>query len=323
MKSSGQHIAAATPQQSTPSRFLFGAHVSIAGGVANAPREAARLKMDTFQVFVKNQRQWRAAPLDPRDLEHWKELRRRYAFNLVVAHATYLINLAAADDALYRKSRLAFTDELRRCDLLEIPYLVIHPGAAGTQSPRRAAARVAAALNRVFRDHPELRVMPLLETTAGQGTSLGRSFVELGEILGRLDQPDRVGVCVDTCHVFAAGYDLRRVAGYDAMIDELQAHVGFDRVRCWHLNDCRGPCGARRDRHAHVGRGEIGLAGFRRILRDPRFHGLPMILETPKDKDERGREWDAVNLRRLRQMAAAVLRAESAGGTDDSNSVND
>ena len=288
--------------------------------MSNALREAFRLKMDVLQVFVKNQRQWRAAPLKPDDLAEWQELRVRHGFDLVVAHATYLINLAARDDALYEKSRKAFADELLRCDELDIPYLVIHPGAAGEQTPEQALTRVADALNQIFHDHPALRAMPLLETTAGQGTSLGRNFVELGAILRRLDQQERVGVCIDSCHVFAAGYDIRAAEGYAALSAELEEHVGAGRVRCWHLNDCLGECGAHRDRHAHIGHGAIGLAGFRRILGDPRFRGVPMILETPKDVDEQGREWDTVNLRRLRRLASAALRAERGDRASGSNS---
>jgi len=281
----------------------LGAHLSLAGGMANALREAVRLKIGVLQVFVKNQRQWRAPPLKPDDLAEWQKLREKHGFDAVVAHATYLINLASPDEALHQKSRLAFAEELARCDALDIPCLVVHPGAAGEQTAGDAVRRVSAALNRVFQENPDLKAMPLLETTAGQGTTLGRNFKELGEIIRLLDEPTRVGVCIDTCHVFAAGYDIREPSDYERMIREARREVGLKRIRCWHLNDSKGECGEHLDRHAHIGHGAIGAAGFRNVLRDERFHGLPMILETPKGANEKGREWDRVNLSRLRRIA--------------------
>jgi deoxyribonuclease-4 len=269
---------------------------------------ALRMRLDTVQVFVKNQRQWEAAPFKADDLARWHELLRTPGFGPPVAHATYLINLASADEALYEKSRRAFAEELERCHTLAIPYLVLHPGAAGEQSPERALARVAAALNRVFQDHPNLKTKPLLETTASQGTTLGGHFSELGAIIRQLDEPQRAGVCIDTCHVFAAGYDIRQPDKYEAMLAEAERAVGLQRIRCWHLNDSKGDCGSRRDRHEHIGHGRIGSAGFRNVLSDQRFHGIPMILETPKGKTEAGRDWDRVNMQRLRTIASQVAR---------------
>lgn len=277
--------------------------------MSNAIREALRLKFDTLQVFVKNQRQWRAAPLKPDDLGRWHELLAASNLTPVVAHATYLINLASPDETLYERSRNAFAEELARCQTLAIPYLVVHPGAAGPQPVEQAVARVAAALSRIFRDDPGLETTVLLETTAGQGTTLGRSFTELGEIIDLLDEPERVGVCVDTCHVFAAGYDIRKPEAYREMIAEARQAVGLERIRCWHLNDCKGACGSRVDRHAHIGQGKIGTAGFRNVLGDPHSRGLPMILETPKGENDKGRNWDGVNVQRLRTIATQVARA--------------
>ncbi len=268
-----------------------------------AIQEALRLSFDTVQVFVKNQRQWRAVPFHADDLERWFKLLATPGFGPPVAHATYLINLASSDRTLWRRSREALAEELRRCDTLRIPWLVVHPGAAAAQSREAAIARVAEALNRILDEEPHLRTMPLLETTAGQGTSLGQSFEQLGAILARLEQPQRVGVCIDTCHVFAAGYDIRDPAAYEAMIATAADSVGLSRIRCWHLNDSRGGLGSRLDRHEHIGDGCIGRAGFRNVLADPRFRGLPMILETPKGRDARGREFDRINLRRLRSLA--------------------
>ena len=297
----------ALPARTAVRRPRFGAHLSIAGGMHHALEAALRLRCDTVQVFVKNQRQWRAAPLDADDLQRWHTLLATPGFGPPVAHATYLINLAARD----ARSREAFAHELRRCQLLAIPFLVVHPGVAGTSSPTAASARVSRAINRIFAQNTDLKTMPLLETTAGQGTSLGRTFEELAEILNGLDQPSRVGICIDTCHVFAAGYDIRQPTAYQAMID-LAAHtVGLDRVRCWHLNDCLGACGSHRDRHAHIGQGQLGTAAFRNVLADPRFVGVPMILETPKGTDAAGRDLHAVNLRRLRTIATRATRLDS------------
>lgn len=293
----------------TVRRHRFGAHLSVAGGMHHALLAAVRLRCDAVQVFVKNQRQWRATPFKPDDLAQWEALRATPGFGPPVAHATYLINLASADPRLHARSREAFTEELGRCQQLAIPYLVVHPGSATGSTPDKAIARVAGALNQIFDRHPDLQTMPLLETTAGQGTSLGRSFDELGEIIRRVEEPQRVGVCVDTCHVFAAGYDLRDPGQYGAMIEAAQRAIGLPLIRCWHLNDSRGECGSHLDRHEHIGGGRIGTAGFRNLLADPRFVGVPMILETPKGTDAAGRDWDAINLRRLRAIAARVLRS--------------
>lgn len=280
----------------------------------NAIAEALRLGMQTVQVFVKNQRQWRAAPLKPDDVAQWNALRETPGFGDVVAHATYLINLAATDDVLWKRSQAALLEELQRCDALNISDLVLHPGAAVDSAPEAACRRVAAALNRIFGDHPKLRARLLLETTAGQGTTLGRTFGELAAILSEVQEPQRIGVCIDTCHVFAAGYDIRSESGVAAMLAEAERTVGLHRVRCLHLNDSKGALGSRIDRHEHIGRGSIGAAGFRNILAVPQFVGLPMILETPKGTDDGGKEWDRVNLRRLRLLArpARPARGETS-----------
>jgi deoxyribonuclease-4 len=303
-------VKRARPSRATRDRraHCFGAHMSIAGGVHRALQAALALRCDTVQLFVKNQRQWQATPLRPDDLTRWFELLPSLS-GPPVAHATYLINLASPDRRLWQRSRDAFAEELLRCQTLRIPYLVVHPGSATTSRRSAAIRRVAKALDQIFDAHPDLTVQPLLETTAGAGATLGATFAELGEIIGLLADPHRVGVCVDTSHVFAAGYDIRLPAGYDAMIAEAQHAVGLKRIRCWHLNDSAAPCGSRRDRHAHVGHGHIGTAGFRHVLQDHRFIGLPMILETPKETDARGVSWDARNLRRLRRIAAGVQHA--------------
>lgn len=286
-----------------PRGHRFGAHLSIAGGVHNAIIAAQKMRFDAVQVFVKNQRQWSAPPLSEDAVAAWHERLPRDDFGPPVAHATYLINLASADKSLWTRSQKAFADELQRSDTLAIPYLVVHPGAAG-ESPRdEALKRVARAIDQIYEDAPELRTMVLLETTAGQGTSLGNTFAELGAIIDAVAEPERIGVCIDSCHVFAAGYDIRDADALAAMVQEIDDTVGLDRVRCWHLNDSKNPLGSRVDRHEHIGQGCLGNVAFRNILAEPSFDGLPMILETPKGEDDRGRDYDKLNIQRLRRLA--------------------
>ena len=292
-----QDVSKATPHR-------FGSHLSIAGGMHHAIEDALRLGFDTVQVFVKNQRQWRATPFKPDDLERWHELLATPGFGPVIAHATYLINLASGDQALFGKSVAAFAEELSRCRTLRIPYLVVHPGAAGSHPVEAALARVAAGLNRIFKDDPTLDTIPLLETTAGQGTSLGHTFEQLGAIIDLLDEPQRVGVCVDTCHVFAAGYDISDVNAYAEMMKSADRAFGLERIKCWHMNDSKRELGSRVDRHEHIGRGCIGSDGFANVLGDRRLDGVAMVLETPKGENDAGREWDRVNRARLRSIAS-------------------
>ncbi len=282
----------------------FGSHLSIAGGVSNAIRDALRLKFQTVQIFVKNQRQWVGPPLQAEEIAAWHELAKTPGFGSPVAHATYLINLAAADETLRSRSRDAFADELQRCQSLGIKGLVIHPGAAGEQSRDAAITRVANTLDEIFATFPQLTTSPLLELTAGQGSALGAKVEELAAIISRSREPGRIGICIDTCHAFASGYDIRTAAGYAALIDEVERLIGLDRLRCWHLNDSKGDLGSHLDRHEHIGRGKIGVEGFRHVLRDKRFARVPMILETPKEGGEGGREWDEINRDMLHHLAA-------------------
>lgn len=316
---SSQQVPTRAQRGAAPPLHYFGAHLSIAGGAYRALEAAERLGCDAVQIFVKNQRQWRAAPLRAEDLDQWFKTRARVSLPAPpVAHATYLINLAAHDPVIAARSREAFAEELLRCDAFDIPYLVIHPGAAVGAPLDEALARVAAAIDETFARHPKLRAMPLLETTAGQGSCLGCSFEQLGQIIDGVQEPQRVGVCIDTCHVFSTGYDIRTREGYERMVALAERHVGLNKIRCWHFNDSRTALNSRVDRHAHIGLGQIGDAGFANILGDARFHGLPMLLETPKLNDHpEGRAWDEVNLARLRKIArraASVGAGKSARG---------
>jgi len=278
--------------------------MSIAGGLHRAFDEAVRVGCDCMQVFVKNQRQWRSTPLTDEAVRLWREAAQRSGINPVVAHDTYLINLASPDDALWHRSIDAFVEELTRCEQLGIRCLVTHPGSHVGAGESHGLRRVARAFDVIHRRTRGIHVRTLLETTAGQGTSLGHRFEHLAEILGSVREPERLGVCVDTCHVFAAGYELRSPDGYEATMRELDRLIGLDRVGCLHVNDSQRERGSRVDRHAHIGRGKLGRAAFRNVVTDPRFLGLPMILETPKGMDARGRNLDRVNLATLRRLCA-------------------
>jgi deoxyribonuclease-4 len=278
----------------------LGSHMSIAGGLDQAPLRGRQAGCDTIQVFTKSNRQWAARPLADREVEGFKANLAATGIGPVVAHDCYLLNLAAPRAGLWRKSLAAFQVEMERAERLGIPYLVTHPGAHLGAGEAEGVARVAEALNRLHAALPAARVRVLLETTAGQGTSLGRRFEELAAILVRVEQADRVGICLDTCHVFAAGYDIRSAAGYRQTLRELDGCLGLRRLQAIHLNDSVQGLGSRVDRHAHIGEGRLGLEAFRLILTDRRLSRVPMILETPKDHDFV--QADRRNLGRLRRL---------------------
>jgi len=285
----------------------LGAHMSIAGGHEKAIEAALKFEMDACQLFTKNANQWNAKPIDRGAAEKFRERYAGSGLRGLVAHDSYLINLASPDEALREKSRLAFRDELDRCDLLGVPFLVTHPGAHMGEGEAVGLARVAECLNRIFGERPDGTTMVLLETTAGQGTALGRSFEELAAIIEGVEAQERVGVCFDTCHAFAAGYELRDEAGYQATMRAFGETVGFERLRAFHLNDSKKGLGSRVDRHAHIGEGELGAAAFGFVLNDPRFAGLPGILETPKGDDGEEDRRNLATLRGLRLAAAVAV----------------
>ena len=280
---------------------MFGSHLSIAGSMHKALLAAEALSLGTVQVFTKNQKQWTNKPLDEAAVAAWAAERDRLGFRHTVSHDSYLINLASADDVLWRKSIELFVDELQRCATLGIPYLVTHPGAHLGTGEEAGLARVVTALNEV---HARVPAGPItcLESTAGQGTSLGHRLEHLATIMTGVKDPGRLGVCLDTAHLFAAGYDFRG-RKYPKFRRELDATVGVDRVFVLHLNDSKKELGSRVDRHDHIGRGTIGLDGFKPFVRDVAFRDRPKILETPKDgKADDGRDWDAVNLEALKAL---------------------
>ncbi len=280
---------------------LFGAHLSVAGGLHKAPAAARTLGMDAVQVFTSNPNAWAAQKLDPAAVAAFKTAVADNAIRFPTSHDSYLINLAAPDDALWRKSIDAFAAELERSEELGLSYVVTHPGANVGTGVDAGIARVVAALDIILERCAGFRVRVLLETTAGQGTTLGAKFEEIAAMLDSVKRPERLGVCLDTCHVFAAGYPLGTDAEYAATFGAFDRLIGLKRLCLFHVNDSAKPFGSRVDRHAGIGLGEMGEAPFRRLVRDPRFADTPMILETPKE-DADGNPMDPVNLARLKSF---------------------
>lgn len=278
---------------------LLGAHVSAAGGVDLAVPRARALGCRSLQLFVRNPNQWRSPRLAPETVEAFHEARREGGRPLAaVAHAGYLINLAATDRGVLARSRRALVDELERARRLGLDAVVVHPGAHLGAGPEKGMARAARSLDAVLAERPADDPVLLLENTAGQGTLLGAGLEELAGILDRCAARDRLGLCVDSCHAFAAGHALHDGAGYEAFWERLDRLLGRERLRCVHVNDSREPFGSRRDRHANLGRGRMGLEVFRRLTLDPRLDGLPLVLETPRGEDGAGHRRDLELLRR-------------------------
>jgi deoxyribonuclease-4 len=283
----------------------FGAHLSVAGGLENAFDAGRRTGCDCLQIFVKNQRQWSAKPLTDEQISAYKAAERRTGLSPVVAHASYLLNLASPLAANRKRSSLALIDELTRCEALGVSGLVLHPGAHMGDGVDEGIRRIAESIGQVHKATPGFAVRILLETTAGQGSAIGHEISHLGRIIDAVKQPERLMVCLDTCHLFAAGYDLRDEDAYGRMVDELAECIGLQRIACIHTNDSKMPCGSRVDRHEHITKGEIGKKGFANLLNDPRLAHAPRILETPKGADGRGTDLDKVNLARLRRLINA------------------
>ena len=282
---------------------FLGAHMSIAGGYHKAVAAAEKAGCDCVQIFTKNNNQWRAKPISDAEAERFQAAMTQSKLEYPLSHSSYLINLGTPDDELWKKSIDAFVVELRRAQQLGIPHVVLHPGAYTTSSIQLGIARVVSGLDEAFGQTSELTTKCLLETTAGQGSSLGWRFEELGEMMSRSRHPNRLAICVDTCHVFAAGYPLTSPADYKATMNELDSIVGISAIAAIHLNDSKRELGSRVDRHEHIGEGCIGRDGFRNILGDDRLANIPMYLETPKGTDDRGRDYDELNLKLLRRLA--------------------
>ncbi|MDH5637685.1 MAG: deoxyribonuclease IV [Nitrospinota bacterium] len=277
----------------------WGAHVSTAGGVDKAPERGEKIGASAVQIFTKNNNRWSGPPIDPEKAARFRQESANRQVSTVASHVCYLINLASPDPELLKKSREAFLDEIDRADLLGVPYLVFHPGAHVGSGMDEGIKKVAESLEWAMAARPESPAILTLETTAGQGTGLGHTFGQLARIMDLAGDKERLGVCVDTCHIFAAGYDLLEKKGYNATFKSFDDEIGLDKIKLFHINDSKKPQGSRVDRHEHIGKGYIGKPGFDLLVNDKRFVSTPMVLETPKGPD--GRE-DIENLTVLRKM---------------------
>ena len=277
----------------------LGAHMSIAGGPHLAIGRAVAVGCGVLQIFTRNSNQWRGKPLSDADCSLFREKFAASGLREAVSHDIYLINLAAPPGETRDKSLAAFRDELETCARLGIEKVVMHPGSHLTDTPETGLGRIIEAFDQLFGEVPQFGGRVLLETTAGQGSNLGRTFEELQAIIGGSKYPDRFGVCFDTCHTFAAGYNTATAEGYADTMAQFDRIIGLERLQCFHFNDSKKGLGSRVDRHEHIGLGELGLEPFRFILNDKRFENIPKILETPKGDND---EMDTVNLGILRGL---------------------
>jgi deoxyribonuclease-4 len=299
---------------------VFGSHLSIAGSLPQALRDAEALGLDTVQVFTKNQQQWAVRPLDPGITAEWTSEQKRLGWTgRTVSHASYLINLASPDPELWKKSVALMLVEVERCEALQIPFLVHHPGAAMGATPDEALARIAAAYKQLLASTKGYRTTLCLENTVGAGTTIGRTFDELASLRSRIlaaaAQPARVGFCFDTCHAHAAGYDFSSRPAAESILADFDRLCGLANLKVLHLNDSKAPAASRRDLHAHIGEGTIGSkkgkpalksSGFAAVVNHPALAHTPKIMETPKGKSEGGIDFDTLNLRRLKRLMQAA-----------------
>jgi deoxyribonuclease-4 len=265
--------------------MLLGAHMSISGGAFNAPLAGKKATCDTIQIFTKSSNQWRAKPLGDEEISRFFEEQKSTGVTVACAHDSYLINLASPDAELYNKSIDAFGIELERCAVLQIPNLVMHPGSHVGSGEEAGLKRIAESFNKLFNRLSDNKTVVCLETTAGQGTNLGYRFEQLAQIMEMVEDKDRMGICLDTCHIYAAGYPLKDEKEYKATIKEFDTILGLERLKVIHLNDSKKSFGSKVDRHEHIGQGELGLEPFRHLLNDRRMAKIPMILETPKGEE--------------------------------------
>ena len=279
--------------------MLLGAHMSVAGGLEKAFERGKSVGCETIQIFSKNSNQWKAKPISDSEARVFKAAMAYTKISPVLVHDSYLINLGHPDRTASEKAVRAFVDELRRCEQIGAAYLVAHPGAHVGSGEEAGLEQIARGLSAAHRKTQGFKTRVLLETTAGQGTTLGHRFEHLARLFDLVEQPERVGVCIDTCHLLAAGYDIRTAKGYAAVFEEFDKIVGLERIEAFHLNDAKKPIGSRVDRHEHIGKGFIGLEGFRALMRDKRFEKTTMVLETPKGKDMKE---DVENLSVLRSL---------------------
>jgi deoxyribonuclease-4 len=278
---------------------LLGAHTSINGGVSTAVVLAEKLGFTAIQIFTKNNNRWYAKELGEKEIETYKTRLKASNIKFVVAHDSYLINLCAKDTEMLNKSKDSFLDELKRCELLEIPHLNFHPGAHLGLGEDEGIKLIAESLNVIHSSTPGYKVTSMIETTAGQGSSVGYKFEHLRKIIDLVDEKNRMTVCIDTAHIFAAGYDIKNASKYKQVMNEFDNIIGLDRLKCIHMNDSKKILGSRVDRHENIGEGFIGIEGFINIMNDKRIEHIPKILETPKGKEQ---SEDVVNLNILKSL---------------------
>jgi deoxyribonuclease-4 len=264
---------------------LLGAHMSISGGLERALLRGSNTGCRTIQLFTKSPNRWKERSLEESEKERFLSLRKKLDINPVISHNSYLINIASPDRHLYDKSLEALLCEMKRCEELEVEYLVMHPGAHKGSGEHRGIEKISEALNAVHQKTEGYRVKIAVENTAGQGTALGYTLSHIGKIFEGVRQRSRLAFCLDTCHIFAAGYDIRKAAGYKRLFEEINDSIGLENLKIIHMNDSGRECGSRIDRHEDIGRGEIGETPFRRIMNDERFLKVPKIIETPQRSD--------------------------------------
>ncbi len=279
---------------------LLGAHMSIGGGVHRAIERSCSIEANAMQIFVKNNMQWFARPLEKTEIAAFLRHAQREQISAAFAHANYLINLAATNPQFHANSLRALAEELVRADQLELPFLVLHPGAHLGAGEAAGLERIVQSIDAVYQVLPKTKTKIALETTAGQGSCLGDKFEQIAHIIENVREPERLCVCLDTAHVFAAGYDLETEVGTKKTFAEFDRVIGLERLAALHLNDSKTARGSRVDRHEHIGQGKIGLPAFRVIMRDKRFRKIPKVLETPKGKELRE---DGENMKTLRELA--------------------
>jgi deoxyribonuclease IV len=277
----------------------LGAHTSINGGVYNAVDLAEKLGFHAMQIFTKNNNRWHAKELSDEEIDTYKARLKTSNIKVVVAHDSYLINLCSKDTEMLNKSRESFLDELKRCELLGIHHLNFHPGAHMGLGESEAIKLIAESINVAHSKTEGYKVTSMIETTAGQGSTIGYKFEHLRKIIDLIDEKERVTICIDTAHIFAAGYDIKDSKNYDNVINEFDNIVGIDRLKCLHMNDSKKPLGSKVDRHENIGKGFIGLEGFTNIMNDKRISHIPKILETPKGKEQLE---DLANLNILKKL---------------------
>lgn len=279
--------------------LLLGAHMSISGGLDTALKLGAGIGCTAIQIFTKNSNRWHAKPLSESDIETYKRAKAEARIDHVMTHASYLINLCSATRKTAHLGRVAFIDELTRCEALGIRSLIFHPGSHMGAGEEEGLKAIAAALDRIHEETPGFRTQSTLETTAGQGTNLGYRFEQLARIIELVREPERMAVCMDTCHLFAAGYPIHTEEGWEETILEAERTIGLSSIAAFHVNDSKKGLGSKVDRHEHIGKGEIGLTAFRMLMNDTRFSGVPKILETEKSDDLHE---DVENMRVLRSL---------------------